>query len=150
MIGLVTALALAAAPPVPQQHPSWKIVDDKGNVLLARKDVVLYDWKQHRLLLRKGVRQALERRLEEKLVKGVPFVVMVANKPCYKGVLTSSLSGRTFSGVVIDLKPIEGPENEIELALGYPDSSHFRGTDPRGDARVRKALADKLCPLPRK
>ncbi len=142
---LVMALALAAAPPVPGPKASgWEIVDAEGTVLLSKKEVLAYDWQHHRLLLRKGVRQALERRLEGKLVKGYPFVLQVDGKPCYKGTLLSSLSGKTFSGVVIDLTPPEGPEDVITLALGYPDTSHFRGTDPRGDPRVKKALADRI------
>jgi hypothetical protein len=42
--------------------------------------------------------------------------------------LYSSIS---FNGVVIDTTPVNKDHPIIQLQLGYPDSSFFRGEDPR-------------------
>jgi hypothetical protein len=145
-IGLVAALAVAAVGPPLQHGPpagGWRLLA-AGAVVLTEEDVFAYDWRQHRLTLRAGVRQTLFGRLAGQLVRGCPFVVLADGQRCYEGILTTSVSSAVFSGVVIDLSPPDGSDNELCITLGYPDEHYFRGVDPRSDERVRRALGDRV------
>jgi len=52
---------------------------------------------------------------------------------------SSPRSAINYDGVVI-LQPFDADKTIIQIALGYPVSEVFTGTDPRADPRIMKTL----------
>lgn len=78
-------------------------------------------------------------------VAGIPFVVCVGKERIYAGAFWTPLSSLSYDGVII-MQPFEPTNTSIRIALGYPGSDVFTGSDPRADPRILKALErdDKL------
>jgi hypothetical protein len=132
-------MSLFVAPPVRTEEPtSIALVDELGTVIVSAQEIVSYD-SAHRMILVPGVKSRLLR--ERASVSGCRFRLLVQGQCCYEGVMTLSLSSNSFNGVVIDL--FVGSADELVFQIGYPTKDHFRGDDPRGDARIKAAL-DKL------
>ncbi len=114
------------------------ITGKDGVPFIKGADFVAYHWPSHAIRLRKGLIEELQEKLGAKLVAGVPFQVRLGGEVLYEGKFTRSLSSHSQSVVVIRL---DGP-HVTQLELGYPNRRDFKGADPRGDVRVRKALVE--------
>jgi len=76
-------------------------------------------------------------------VNGRPFVVVANDERIYAGAFWTLASSLSFDGVVIE-EPVFEDDATIKLVLEYPTESFFTGEDPRGDARIREALTEKV------
>jgi RNA polymerase sigma factor (sigma-70 family) len=141
----------AAPDPGPGQPRPASEVDirsEDGKVLIAADQIRSYDWATHTLTLAPKAREELAARLRKSertaLVTGVPFAVAVGGKTVYTGKFTTNLSSVTIPTPVVvvdaqELEPALGADR-LRIQLGYPGPTFFKGDDPRGDPRVRKAL----------
>lgn len=103
--------------------------------LISSADIVVY-WKEsHEIQLTSAVFQRASRWPVP--VSGAPFVVCVGRQPIYKGAIWTPLSSMSYNGVVI-LQPLGSESGIIKIQLGYVPTGKV--ADPRGDARVMKAL----------
>jgi hypothetical protein len=123
-------------------NATFQLLGPDGRPLLGPEDLEGYEWATHVLHLRPGARDRLAAALTGSLVSGVPFTVSAGGQACYQGVFTTSVSSKPQSTPVIDLMPVEAPSGDrLAIELGYPTADFFQGQDPRGDERVRQALA---------
>jgi RNA polymerase sigma factor (sigma-70 family) len=141
----------AAPDPGPGQPEPASEVDirsEDGKVLIGADQIQSYDWATHTLTLAPKAREELAAQLRRgertALVTGVPFAVAVGGKNVYAGKFTTNLSSVTLPIPVIvvdaqDLEPALGADR-LRIQLGYPGPTFFKGEDPRGDLRVRRAL----------
>jgi hypothetical protein len=107
---------------------------------IGADDVVSYDWKEHVVTLKPGVKQ----RLPKPGLSGMPFVVVVDGKRCYLGAFWSAISSQlptvpTIEAQMPGVKALPKDAVLIDRTVvkkeGDPDPP-----DPRADERVRKAL----------
>lgn len=142
LASLLVAAAVTAAAPAP-------VVDIRGadgKILVAASQIQKYDWKTHTLTLAPGSRASLEDHLMagRGLGSNVPFTMAIDGKPAYQGILTSVFSSQSFATPVILLMPHsprqDGNPEQLRIQLGYPTDQFFKGTDPRPDARLYRAL----------
>ncbi len=139
-IWLTTIPAMAAPPPAVDLRTA------DGQVLIAANQIRAYNWEDHTLTLAPKVIDRLSTRLlrSRELASGVPFTLAVGGKPVYRGILTSVISSKSFNAPVVLIGFRAADEklapNQLRIQLGYPSADFFKGEDPRGDARVRKAL----------
>jgi RNA polymerase sigma factor (sigma-70 family) len=140
--------ALDAGPGQPGPASEVDIRSEDGKVLIAADQIRSYDWATHTLTLAPKAREELAARLRKgertALVAGVPFAVAVDGKTVYTGKFTTNLSSVTMPTPVVvvdaqELEPALGADR-LRIQLGYPGPTFFKGDDPRGDPRVRKAL----------
>lgn len=106
--------------------------------ILTVDDIISYVWDTHEITLTAA---GLER-LQALSVptSGKSFVVCVDGAAIYAGAFWAAYSSQSYDGVVIDpiLATLERPV--VQIQLGYPGPSFFRGDDPRSDPRIRGAL----------
>lgn len=139
LLGVAAGSGGAAAPAV-------DIRDQNGKILIAADQIQSYDWKTHTLTLAPKVRAGLEDHLMagRGLASGVPFTVALDGKPLYRGTFTSVFASQSFATPVILIMPHvprdNGKPEQLRIQLGYPTDQFFKGTDPRPDARLRRAL----------
>lgn len=113
--------------------------------LISSADIIAY-WKEsHEIQLTAQAFQRVQRLRVP--VSGAPFVVCVGRQPIYKGAFWTPLSSLSYDGVVI-MQPLSANAEIIQIQLGYVSTDKI--ADPRGDARVIKALeqAGKLSKAP--
>lgn len=106
--------------------------------LITEADLVQYDWAKHELTFTVSGYEKLH---AIKLpTSGVSFVVCVSKSPVYAGAFWPAYSSQSWDGIIIDpiLMTLDRPVARIEL--GYPGSSSYQGSDPRGDERIKAAL----------
>jgi hypothetical protein len=104
---------------------------------LSLEDIISYNRQTHEIELTTGAIDRL--RSLEKTVSGKPFVVCVNRQEIYWGAFWTPLSSMSFDGVTI--RKLMSPEqHSIQLELGYPLSSFFRGVDPRSDPKIIQSL----------
>ena len=118
------------------------IRDADGKVLVSADEITAYDWATHTLDLKPGSVAKLRKVLTDSEQLAVPFAVAVGGRTVYRGEITTPLSSRSCSGVVVPAVPLEGTKDgeRIQLQLGYPTENFFKDKDPRGDADVKAAL----------
>ena len=140
-----TAPTAEAAGDSARPAASFRLLSAQGKPILTDVDIVSYAWLTHTLFLKPGVVTKLKSNLMDKLVQGFPFRVEADGVVCYQGVFTTSMSSISQSCPVIDFDPIDNPpgkrKDQLSITLGYPTEEFFRGKDPRGDPRIRAALA---------
>jgi hypothetical protein len=109
----------------------------KSEPIISSDDIISYDATNHVMELT----QAAYTRVQQMPVKvdGIPFVVCVGNERIYIGALWTLISSLSYDGVVI-IQPVEAKPTTVQIALGYPVSDFFKGSDPRADSRIIKAL----------
>lgn len=74
-------------------------------------------------------------------VSGRPFVVFSGGEAVYTGAFWKGFSSIGFKGVVIDVSDLKGDYPQLRLDLDYPTRPPTAiSFDPRGDARILKAL----------
>lgn len=119
------------------------IRDADGRVLVSADEIAAYDWATHTLDLKPGSVAKLRKALADSKQLAVPFAVAVGGRTVYRGEITTPLSSRSCSGVVVvPAVPPDGTKEgeRIRLQLGYPTENFFKGQDPRGDADVKAVL----------
>jgi hypothetical protein len=152
-VALASILVFAESSVAADGIGEFDIRTENGEIFIAADDILSYDWANHRLNLAANVRAELAKRFikERGIVSGIPFAVAVGGKEVYQGVLTTSVSSRSFSSpvIVIDARVVDPTleEDQLEIQLGYPTARFFEGTDPRADQRIDTALraAGKLA-----
>jgi hypothetical protein len=70
-------------------------------------------------------------------------VICVNKEPIYAGAFWAEYSSISFNGVVIDTTPVNKDHPIIQLQLDYPDSSFFRGEDPRSNSKIFQSLSER-------
>jgi hypothetical protein len=104
--------------------------------VLSDADILNYDFTSHKFLVR---REALSR-LPEPPVWHQPFVIVADGQRIYLGAFITLLSSYSspVPSIVVDVRKFT---NELSITRSYPAPGFGDGTDPRGDERIRVALA---------
>jgi hypothetical protein len=71
---------------------------------------------------------------------GKAFAVCIDGQLIYGGAFWVRYSSWSFDGIVIDTTLATREHPVIQIQLGYPGPSFFRGDDPRSDPRILQAL----------
>jgi hypothetical protein len=106
--------------------------------LISNDDIVSYIWDTHEIKLTPEAFQKLQPL--QVPTTGVSFVVCVDESPVYWGAFWAGYSSQSFTGVTIMVPTLGLAENTIEISLGYPSTSFYKGEDPRGETRIKDAL----------
>lgn len=129
----------------------WSAVRLAESPVISATDIISYDFAEHAMKLRP---EALAR-IPRPPVHGVPFVVVANGERVYLGAFTISLSSMSFAvpSIMVDgrvLATNRAPDIMV-IDRAYPGPSFGVGPDPRGDPRIKAALAalHKLNPPPR-
>ncbi|MBP1919301.1 hypothetical protein J2Z34_001790 [Youngiibacter multivorans] len=122
-------------------------IEKSSEPILTEHDIVSYDAKDHSILLEPDA--FLKFNDLELSTRGKSFLVCVDGFPIYWGAFWTPLSSMSFEGVVIMLPSFAG-ENIVNISLGYPGESFYKGSDPRNDKRILDTLekAGKLTGKP--
>jgi hypothetical protein len=112
-----------------------------GTPLISGSDIIHYDFANHSMKLQ----HETIRRIPQPRADGIPFVVVANGEAIYRGVFVSTFSSLSFAVpcIVMDsgfLAPNKSPDTLI-IQRAYPGVSSGLGPDPRGDPRIRRALA---------
>jgi hypothetical protein len=108
--------------------------------ILSGVDIVSYDKTSHSIELTRSAFTRIQQIFPIPVdLDGIPFVVCVGNERIYTGAYWTPRSAINYDGVVI-LQPFDADQTIIQIALGYPVSEVFTGTDPRADPRIMKTL----------
>jgi hypothetical protein len=67
-------------------------------------------------------------------------VVCVDDSPVYWGAFWTPVSSQSFQGVTIWVPSTSQKDNVIQLELGYPNPSFYKGEDPRSEKRIKDVL----------
>jgi len=127
-------------PVLEDSPPRFAILDEESRPILTAEQIVGYEWTTHSITLRPGAALNVRVKKGRSIVHGVPFSVVANGVICYRGVITGSFSSVTQSVPVINISPIpRGKKDVVQIELGYP-RKYFKGKDPRGDERIRRAL----------
>jgi hypothetical protein len=108
--------------------------------VISGDDIVSYDKTSHSIELTQAAFNRIQQLFPVPVeVDGIPFVVCVGREQIYAGAFWTPRSAINYDGVVI-MQPFDAGKTIIQIALGYPVSEVFTGTDPRADPRILKAL----------
>jgi len=113
------------------------VLDDlplEAEPVLTDRDLTAYHWSSHTLVL--ADEPAVLERLPQTPMRGLPFVVVADGKRIYLGAFWTS-----FSSQSVDLPVIDTLLGDWTIKPGYP-WVHDLEPDPRGDARIRRALSN--------
>jgi hypothetical protein len=106
--------------------------------IIGLDDIITYNAQTHELKLTPSSYEDIFRL--DVPGNGKSFVVCVDKKPIYWGAFWTPISSISFDGVTI-WKPYSlGEPHIINLELGYPSSSFYRGEDPRNNPGVINSL----------
>jgi hypothetical protein len=106
--------------------------------IIGLDDIITYNAQTHELKLTPSSYEDIFRM--DVPGNGKSFVVCVDRKPVYSGAFWTPVSSFSFDGVTI-WKPYSlGEPHIINLELGYPSSSFYRGEDPRNNPEVINSL----------
>jgi hypothetical protein len=132
------AIYLLAEGITPQQLPALSHLELADRPFLPEDDIVAYRENSHEMeLTAEGMEKVRGLKVP---VTGIAFAVCVDREPVYAGAFWSDYSSVGYDGVVIDIDSATMANPILRLQLGYPDSSFFRGDDPRSDPRILSAL----------
>jgi hypothetical protein len=107
------------------------------NPVISLNDIVSYAKDTHEIELTPDAYQYV---MAMKVpTSGQAFVVCVDKKQLYWGAFWMPFSSQSFDGVTI-LFPGLLKGNIIQLSLGYPSASFFRGEDPRANLEIFQSL----------
>jgi len=106
--------------------------------IISNDDIKSYTWDTHEIELTPEAFQRIE--ALQVPTTGTTFVVCVDDSPVYWGAFWTPLSSQSFQGITIWVPAMPPTDNVIKLELGYPDSSFYKGEDPRGETRIKDAL----------
>ena len=132
------ALYLLADEVTPQQLPVLSHLELADAPFLTEGDILSYQQSSHEIeLSATGVDKLQQLDVP---VSGIAFAICVDREPIYTGAFWAAYSSLSYDGVVIDptLVSLENPV--IQVNLGYPGASFYRGDDPRSDPRIFTAL----------
>ena len=111
-------------------------IELEGEPLVFLDDIVTYRESTHEIELTPRARERIQR-LDVR-VSGLPFVVCVGPERVYRGAFWSMASSAIYDGVAVWIPLIDG--QFMQMRLGYPAPSAFRGDDPRSDPRVLRSF----------
>jgi len=124
-----------------QGKGDWSHIRLSESPLISTADIVSYDFANHSIQL---TPEAIAR-IPRPPVKGTAFVVVANDERIYLGVFTTSLSSMSFAvpSITVDGPPLatNSAPNTLVIEQAYPQPSFGIGTDPRGDPRIKTALA---------
>jgi hypothetical protein len=110
--------------------------------VISANDLISYDYSTHSMKLR---REALAR-IPHPPVNGLPFVVIADGQRIYLGAFWTTLSSMScdIPTITVDKAALlkSHPPDVQTIDRGYPTDTFGRGPDPRGDPRIRNALAE--------
>ena len=119
----------------------WPRLRLSESPLISAADIVSYDFADHAIRLRS---EALTK-IPRPPVEGTPFVVVADGQRIYLGAFTTILSSMSFDVpcIEVDQRIIVTNQAQDMLLIGPPGSgpSFGVGPDPRGDQRIKTALA---------
>jgi hypothetical protein len=110
----------------------------KETPLISNDDILSYTWDTHQIKLTPEAYQRIE--ALQVPTTGTSFVVCLDDSPVYWGAFWAGYSSQSFNGVTIIVPTLGLAENTIEISLGYPSASFYKGEDPRGEIRIKDAL----------
>jgi hypothetical protein len=122
------------------QEPSALLENIKlaATPLLTEKDIVSYNWEEHRIVFTEEGFQKLPKQ-NEVGVAGKQFVLVVDGKRCYLGAFWTGFSSISCPYPVIDVLRIGN--NTATIQRAYPQSQFGVGEDPRPNKRLKQLLA---------
>jgi hypothetical protein len=119
----------------------WSRIRLSESPLISAADIVSYDFAAHSIRLRS---EALAR-IPRPPVEGTPFVVMANGQRVYLGVFTTLDSSMSFAvpSIMVDRRVLVTNQalDILVIERAYPQPSFGVGPDPRGDLRIKTALA---------
>lgn len=113
---------------------------EKGNInnvklsktpIITDRDLVMYEWKTHKIELNKDVNEMFAKHI------GESFVIIANGTRIYTGAFWS----RT-SPAIVKFPVILADGTVLEINNGYPISARTGTYDPRNDSRIYNALID--------
>ena len=109
--------------------------------MISAADIVSDDFADHSIILRSEALAKIPRPPGE----GTPFVVGANAQRTYLGVFVTCESSRSFAvpSIMVDRRVLvtnQSPDTLI-IERAYPQPSFGVGPDPRGDQRIKTALA---------
>ena len=119
----------------------WSRIRLTESPLISAADIVSYDSVEHAIRLRA---EALAK-IPRPPVEGTPFVVVADGQRIYLGVFTTCVSSMSFAvpSIMVDRRALvtNQPPDILVVERAYPQPSFGVGPDPRGDQRIKTALA---------
>jgi hypothetical protein len=109
--------------------------------VISANDIISYDFSSHSMKLRS---EALGR-IPHPPVRGLPFVVVADGQRIYLGAFWTEISSMSSDMPTIAVNKSwidksQPPDVQV-IDRGYPTDSYGKGPDPRGDPRIKDALA---------
>ena len=119
----------------------WSRIRLSESPLISVADIVTYDFADHSIRLRSETLAKIPR----PPVEGTPFVVVADGYRIYLGVFTTCVSSMSFGvpSIMVDRRVLvtnQAPDILV-IERAYPQASFGVGPDPRGDQRIKAALA---------
>jgi hypothetical protein len=119
----------------------WSRIRLSESPLISAADIVSYDSADHSIKLRS---EALAK-IPRPPVDGTPFIVVADGQRIYLGVFTTCDSSMSFAvpSIMVDRRVLVTNQTPDILIIerAYPQPSFGVGPDPRGDQRIKTALA---------
>lgn len=119
----------------------WSHIRLLESPLISAADIISYNLADHSMRLKP---EALAR-IPRPPVEGIPFVVAVDGQRIYLGAFTTCSSSTSFAvpSIMVDRRVVvtNQPTDTLVIDRAYPSPSFGVGPDPRGDERIRNALA---------
>src|SRR5262249_38262691 len=112
----------------------WSQIRLSEPPLISANDVISYNFADHAIRLKPGALATIPR----PPVEGTPFVVVVNGQRIYLGAFTTIESSMSFAvpSIVVDRRVLATNQPADTLVI-----NRGAGQDPRGDKRIRDALA---------
>ncbi len=119
----------------------WSRLRISESPLISAADILTYDLKKHSLKLRP---EALGK-IPRPPVEGTPFVVVADGHRIYVGAFVTSFSSMSFAvpTIMVDRRLLVTNQatDIVIIERAYPQPRFGAGPDPRGDPRIKVALA---------
>ena len=126
----------------------WSHLRLAPSPLVSADDIISYDFSKHAMRLQPAALARIPKAVPGtpgSLIHGVPFVVLARGQRVYLGVFVSPLSSVSFAVPSIYLEPQlldpTLPKDVLIIGAPFPSISGDVRPDPRGDERVKTALA---------
>ena len=122
----------------PHQLSTLNHLELADSPFLAEEEIVSYRKATHDIVLTKNGIEKIQKLAVP--VNGTAFAICVNHKPIYTGAFWRDYSSISYDGVVINTTRVSQENPTIRIQLGYPDSSFYRGEDPRADPSLLEEL----------
>ncbi len=124
-----------------QGKGDWSRIRLSESPLISAVDIVSYDFTEHAMRLGPETLAKIPR----VPVEGTPFVMVARGQRIYLGVFTTCASSMSFAvpSIMVDRRVLvtnQAPD-VLVIERAYPQPSFGIGPDPRGDQRIKRALA---------